>query len=120
QELSGAEHEERGGQALPDERGDVDPAHEGEAPVTLEHGRDPADVAHGDGVVEAELGAEVRADLGWNVGIGGELLERIAGSQCQDREEDQADTEEGRDRDEESSEEVLGHRRGGRRMSKYL
>src|SRR5262245_23234256 len=42
QELGGAEHKEGGGQALHDQGGDVDPAYEGEAPVTLEHGGDAA------------------------------------------------------------------------------
>ena len=47
-----------------------------------------------DGVVEPELLAEVHPDLGRDVGVRGQLAERVAGRQGQDREQDEADAHE--------------------------
>ena len=109
QQLRGAQHEERGRQPLQDQRVDVDAAREGEAPVTPQHGGEPAHVADGDGIVEAELGAQVHAHLGGDVGVGGQLLERIARRHGQDGEEDEADAGQDGNQDQEAAEEVLRH-----------
>ena len=50
------------------------------------------------------------AHLGRDVGVGRELLERVPGREREDREEDDADPDEARDRDEQAAEEVLAHR----------
>ena len=102
QDLRGADDEQRRRQALQDQRVDVDAAGEGEAPVALQHGGEPAHVAQVDGVVEAELGAQVRAHLGRHVRVGRELLERVARRQRQHREQHDADPEQARDRDQQA------------------
>jgi hypothetical protein len=109
QELGRAEHEEGGGEALHDEGGDIDAAHEGEAPVALEHGGHPADVADGNRIVQPELRAKVGPDLWGDIWICRELFEGIAGRQREHGEEDETDAQQGRDGDQEASEEVLGH-----------
>src|SRR6185503_349052 len=58
---------------------------------------------------EAELGAQVHAHLRRHVGIGGQLLEGVAGRHGEDGEEHEADPREHRDDDEEAPEQVLGH-----------
>jgi hypothetical protein len=49
---------------------------------TLHHRGEPPDVADGDGIVEAELLPEVRPDLRRDVGVRGELPERVAGARA--------------------------------------
>src|SRR6266581_6081099 len=89
---------------------DLDAAHEGEAPVAAQHRGEPARVADRQRIVEAELRPEVDPHLGGDIGVGGELLEGIARRQRQDREENEADTEQHGDQDQESAYQVLRHR----------
>ena len=47
QHLRRADHTERHRQALQDQRVDIHPADEGKAPVAMQHGHEPVQVAHG-------------------------------------------------------------------------
>src|SRR5437660_1279621 len=67
--LRGADDEQRGGQALENELVHVHPAHEGEPPVAIEHGGEPAQVAHEDRVIEPELQAQRGAHLRRHRGV---------------------------------------------------
>ena len=69
QDLRGADDEQRRRDALADQVVDVDAAGEGEAPVALHHGGEPAEVAHEDRVVEPELRPQRLAHLGRHVRI---------------------------------------------------
>src|SRR6185503_14253858 len=70
---------------------------------------EPAHITHLDRVVEPELLAQVRAHLGRDVRVGGELLERIAGGEREHREEHHADPDQARDRDEQAADEIPTH-----------
>src|SRR6202040_2007184 len=78
----------------------------------LEHRGEPAQVAHRDRIVEAELGTEVHAYLRRHVGIGGELLEGVTGGEREDREQDQADPREDGEHDQQAPQHVPGHLSG--------
>ena len=56
-QLRGADHVERGRNPLQDQGIDIDPACEGEAPVAMQHGDEPVQVAHQDRIIHAELHA---------------------------------------------------------------
>ena len=55
EKLRRADHKQRGGEPLQDQRVDIDAAREREAPVALQHRHDPAEVAHHDRVIDAEF-----------------------------------------------------------------
>ena len=84
---------------------------EREAPVALQHRGEPARVADRDRVVETELMTEVGADLGRHVGVGRELLERVAWRKREHHEQDERDSEQARNRDNKTTQDVLTHER---------
>ena len=106
-DLRRADHRQRHRHALQDQRVDVDPADEGEAPVALQHRDQPAEVALPDRVVEAELQAQVRLHLGRDVRVERHLRERVARRQREHREQHDADAEQARQRDQQPAEEVV-------------
>jgi len=90
----GAEHGEGRRQPLQDQGVHVHATHERKAPVAAQHRDHPADVANRERIVEPELRPEVHAHLGRHVGVGGQLLERIARGHREDREQHDADPRE--------------------------
>ena len=108
QHLRCADHAERGRQALQDQRIDVHAADEREAPVAVQHGGEPVQVAHRDRIIEAELGAQRGLHRRRDGRIGRQLAERIARRQRQHGEQHDADAEQARDRDEQASDRGSG------------
>src|SRR5262249_48706951 len=109
EDLRGADDEDRRRQPLQDQGIDVDSADEGEAPLAVQHGGEPAYIANGDGIIEPEFHAQGGTHLGRNVGTGGKLAERIAGGEREHREQHDADPDEAGDRDQEAPEKIAAH-----------
>ena len=107
QHLRQADHDDGGGQPLPDELVDVDAALKAEAPVALEHAGQPQQVALPHRIVQAELLAQHHAHFGGHVRVGGQFLERVARRQRQHGEQHDADAQQAGHRDQQAAKDVV-------------
>ena len=103
------DHPERGRDAEHDQLRGRDPAGERVAPIALDVGRQPLEVAHVDRLIQAELLPNVLTDLDRNVRALGEVRERVAGRERQDGEDHEADHQDRRNGDQDAAHGIRGH-----------
>src|SRR5438552_16260642 len=77
--------------------------------VASEEREKPLHVADVPGLVEPERYADLLADLGRHVGVGRKLGERVAGGECRDRVDDEADDQQRRESDQETARDISTH-----------
>src|SRR2546422_6913361 len=75
-------------------------AHEGVSEVAFDERYKPLHIPDVPGLIQAELFADPLADFWWDVWVGRELAQWVAGREREDPIHDEADDEQGRDGDQ--------------------